>query len=217
VVPSFCLRSSLLLFDDDVITLHGKPGVGVPVIGIIKASGFCVLKDQGDERVRLSVRNRKDNDFPVSLVKTEHDMFSRGSPASFAFPMAAIHGFIHLDLTGQSHLLKLFHRVVIKGFSEKSVDPLGRLERDRKIHPAAVRGNTQDKQVQQMGKLVEGDFQLLQTGPGKITEFERAARTLETSFLELINFTPVKAVRTVAFPLPSISTKIGLTFRAVVN
>jgi hypothetical protein len=68
-----------------------------------------------------------------------------------------------------------------------------------------------------VGKLIEGNFRLFQAGSDKITEFERAARTLETSFLELIDFTPVKAVRAVAFSLPSICTKIGLTFRAAVN
>ena len=133
---------SLFLSDHHMVAMDVQERVRVPIIGVVRAACLGVGNDQGNELLFVPARDGKGEHLSVPLVEAEHDVLARGSPASFALPMATVHALIHLDLPSEHHVVKLGHCVIIDCVCKRGIGALSGLQGHRDIPPTTVRGNT---------------------------------------------------------------------------
>jgi len=83
-----------LFSDHDMVASDGKGTIGVPVVGVIEATGLCVGADKPDNLAAASPLDREDPDHAISLEDAEDYDLACGSPTSFALSMPAKRGLV---------------------------------------------------------------------------------------------------------------------------
>ena len=99
VVSAF--GTATIFSDNNVLAAYRQPGIGLPVVRVIKTAGSGMLDDQLLNGGTPSSLNRKDSDHAVALKDAEHDDFTGSTPTSLSFAMAAKHRLIAFDLPGE--------------------------------------------------------------------------------------------------------------------
>jgi len=88
------LGSASLLSDHDMVASYGKGTIGVPVIGVVKATGLRVRAHKTDNLGSAPPLDREDPDHAVSLEDAENYDLACGSPTAFALSMSAKRGLV---------------------------------------------------------------------------------------------------------------------------
>ena len=139
------LGFSFVFLYHHMISSDIKECVGMPVIGIVKAAGLCVINHQRDKITVASAVDGKGPYIAVALVDPKDYALSSCSPASLSGDSSTEHGFIHLDLSIQRS--QFFHLTVIDGFPENTEPSLEGLSIQGYLESQSINGNSQTKEL----------------------------------------------------------------------
>ncbi len=165
--------------DPMVPSSKGENSISFKVVSVVDTFPSGVFKDKGKESGSSSVGNREGDDFSVSLIHPEDQLFPFSSPASLALPFPAKEGLIELKLSREG--LHFGKRSVIDGFPKEPKSSVSGGEVVGKVKPCPVARNTQTEEVEKMCDFVEGDAKPSQVGAGKIGKRVAAVGTSEAA------------------------------------
>ncbi len=95
------LGPTLLLAHHDMVALHPQARIGLPVVGVVKATWGGMGADQVNDLIGVACRDREGLDLTVTLHDAHDQHLAGGTPAALALAEAPKYRFITLNGAGK--------------------------------------------------------------------------------------------------------------------